>query len=295
MTALCRGEPPATVGHVEQAITLYDQVRHRSHSAVFGQDPGVACRAFGAVALWLIGHPDQAIRQSDAALRLSHELSQPSSQALALHFAAMLHQCRRDTRRVLACAEASGAIAAEHGFSFWMAGAAVLRGWALAMNGAADEGVRLLRQGLHDWLATGSITYQTYYLGLLAEVLLRQGQVEEGGAVLEEALAVAGRTGEGLYEAELHRLRGELLCGKEMSAAAAARAEGEYRQALEIARRQGARSFELRAAASLARLGRCLGRGGEARPLLAEVYGRFTEGLATPDLQEARALLDGLP
>src|SRR5262249_25022328 len=158
-----------------------------------------------------------------------------------------LHQCRRDTHRVLVCVEASGAIAAEHGFSFWLAGAAVLRGWALAMNGAADAGLGILRQGLRDWLATGSRTYETYYLGLLAEVLLGQGQVERSAEVLEEALAVARQTGEGLYEAELHRLRGELLCSQEPTAPAVVHAEAAFRRASEIARQQGAQSFELRA------------------------------------------------
>jgi predicted ATPase len=295
MTAFCRGQPAAAVQHVEQATALYDPDRHRTHAFQFGQDPGVICKAYGAVALWLLGYPDQAERQSEAAIRMSRELS-PSSQAVALHFAAMLHQLRRDGLRARMCADTSGAIASDHGFSFWQAGSGVLGGWALAACGAADDGIDRLRQGLLDWLATDSVTYQTYYLGLLAEVLGEQGQAQQAWRVLEEALALVQQTGEGLYEAELHRLRGETL----LRGAGGPRepplqwAEEHFRRALDVARRQEARSLELRAAMSLARLYEKQGRQAEARPLLAETYGWFTEGSATHDLHEARALLGQL-
>src|SRR5262249_32064398 len=128
MTALCRGEPAAALRHVEQAVALYDPARHRTHAFLFGQDPGVICRAFGAVALWLLGYPDQARRHSDDALAMSRDLS-PTSQAVALHFAAMLHQLGRDGPGALGWARAAGALAAEHGFSFWRAGGEVLGGW----------------------------------------------------------------------------------------------------------------------------------------------------------------------
>jgi predicted ATPase len=293
VTSLCRGEPDATLRHREQAAAIYDPGRHRTHSSQFGQDPGVACRAFGAVALWLTGYPDEARRQSDEAVRLSHELSQPSSQALALHFAAMLHQLRRDHHRAQVFAETCGAIAAEHGYSFWQAAAAVMSGWALAGRGKTAEGTARLRRGLRDWEATGSVTYRTYYLGLLAEVLGGQCQAAEGQRVLEEALALAERTGEGLYAAELHRLRGEILLSGpgESGAEELRRAEGHFHQALDVARRQGATSLELRAAMSLARPTRRFGSPAEARERLAGVYARFAEGFQTPDLEEAGELL----
>jgi predicted ATPase len=295
LTALCRGEPAAALRHVEQVATLYDPNRHRTHAFLFGQDPGVICKAYGAVALWLLGYPDAAERQSNAAIGMSHELS-PTSQAVALHFAAMLHQLRRDGPRTRACAEASGAIAAEHGFSFWRAGGAVMSGWALAAGGAAAEGLGRLRQGLADWHATGSVTYRTYYLGLLAEVLAEQGQAEEAGRLLDEALALVQQTDERLYEAELHRLRGELLRSGPAAPGPAAlqRVEEDFCRALDIARRQQAKSLALRAAMSLAQLGQSRGRPEEGRELLAEVYGWFTEGFDTRDLQEARALLEQL-
>ncbi len=251
VTTLCLGEPASTLRHMEQGCAIYDSERHRTHSHQFGQDPGVACKSFGAVALWLLGHPDEAVRLNADAVRLGHRLSQPNSQALAMHFAAMVHQLRRDGPAARAAAEACAAIAHEHGLSFWMAGAAIVGGWAMAACGQADDGLARLRQGLLDWQATGSGTYKTYFQGLLAEVLASMGRAEEAGRVLDDALEVAGRTSEGLYEAELHRLKGELA----LSAGAAARAAEAFGQAQALARRQGAKALEQRAGVSLARLG----------------------------------------
>lgn len=196
MTAFCRGRPVIAVGHVEQASTLYDSHRHRNHAYLFGQDPSVMCKSFGAIALWQLGFADQAMRQIEEAIRVSRDLS-PSSQAIALHFAAMLYQLCKNNDRVLECSTASTTIAAEHGFSFWLAGGTILKGWAVAVLGDADDGIRLLRDGLRDWNATGSITYKTYYLGLLAETLSNQGDTSEGCNVINEALSLVQRTGKG--------------------------------------------------------------------------------------------------
>jgi predicted ATPase len=289
VTTLCRGEPAATRKHMECAEGLYDPQRHQSHTFLFGQDVGVACKAFGAVALWLLGYPDQAAQKSREALTGGHGLLQPSSQALALHFAAMLRQCRREPRAVLACADLTMAISADQSLSFWHAGGTVMRGWALCECEAGVEGLAVLRQGLEAWLATGSVTYQTYYLSLLAEVLGKQGQAKEGQKVLDDALALAERTGEHFFQAELHRLQGTLL---QMESGGWTDAEACFHKAMEVARRQEARSLELRAAMSLARLYRERDRLERVRPILAECYGWFTEGFDTPDLQEARALLE---
>jgi predicted ATPase len=274
---------------MERALALYDPSRHRSHTYLFGQDVGVACKAFGAVALWLLGYPDQAAQKSREAVALAHELSQPSSQVLALHFAAMLHQCRRDFRTVLACADLSAAISAEQGFSFWHAGGTVLRGWALSECGAGAEGIAIVRQGLQASLATGSVTYQTYYLALLAEVLGREGHIEEALKVVDEALELAERTGERLFEAELHRLQGLSLLKSDP-----ARVEDCFRQAFAVARRQDARSLELRAVISLCRLYQEQGGRAEISRELEECYSWFTEGFDSTELQEARTLLEDL-
>jgi adenylate cyclase len=272
---------------MERGTALYDPERHRWHTFRYGQDPGVACLAIGAVALWLLGYPEQAVQRSRQAVRLAEELSQPSSLALALHFGAMLHQYRREPPAARERADAALAVATEQGFSFWSAGGTVLHAWALAAEGAG--GSAPLRQGLDAWRATGSDTYCTYYLALLAEALHKEGRTDEGLAVLAEAQSLAATTEERFHEAELYRLQGEFL-----HASAAGGAEACFRQALAVARRQGARSLELRAALSLSRLCRQEGRMEEARRVLAEAYGWFGEGLETPDLREAKAQLEAV-
>src|SRR5262249_51150619 len=156
VTALCRGDLAASRAHMERGTALYDPERHRSQTFLYGQDPGVACLAIGAVALWLLGYPEQAVERSRQALGLAQELAQPNSLALALHFAAMLHQYRREGTVSRERAEAALAVAAEQGFSFWLAGGQVLRGWALAAPGAEPGGRAQLQQGLAAWQATGS-------------------------------------------------------------------------------------------------------------------------------------------
>jgi adenylate cyclase len=291
MTAFCRGQPATAVHHVEQTTALYDPGRHSVHAFQFGQDPATISKAFGAVALWLLGYPDQARRQSAAAITASENQS-PSSQAVALHFAAVLHQLLRDGSQANAHATASRILAAENGFSFWLAGGSVLAGWGLAACGHVDDGVRQLRKGLVDWSATGSVTYRTYYLGLLAEVLVTQGQTEAAKRALEEALALVEDTDERLYEAELYRLRGELRIEKSTGPEAGSRAEEDFSRALDITRGQGAKSLELRAATSMARRG--LLTFSERRELLASTFGWFREGLDSPDLRDAKELLEHL-
>lgn len=281
MTAFCRGEPATAMQHVEQAAALYNADRHVAHAHLFGQDPGIMCQSYGEVALWLLGYPEQAISQAEDAIRRSRLLS-PSSHAIALHFAGMLYQLCRDSERTRSCAETSIAVSSEHGFSFWLAGGHVLFGWSLAAGGKPAEGLSLLRLGLRDWRATESVTYETYYLGLLAEVLRDQGKQEEGRRVVDEALDLARRTGEGLYEPELHRLRGELCLPDDPEQAGQC-----FRHALDLAHQQDARSLALRAAMSLVRLN----PSPASKHTLAEIYSRFTEGFRTPDLQEARTLL----
>lgn len=280
VTTLCMGEPTATVEHMHRGAALYDPQRHDAHNILFGQDPGVACRAFGGVALWLLGYPEQALRASREAAQRSHELVQPSSQALALYFAAMVHQCRRDGAAARACADLALTIAEDQGFSFWRAGGAVLRGWAIAECGDVRDGIAILREGLESFHATGSVTYRTYFLSLLAELLAREGQASPALTVVDEALTLIGQTSERLYEAELHRIRGVLLNASGDTVAA----EACLREAIRVAREQNAKALELRAVMSLVRLNR------KHSPMLAEILGWFTEGFDTPDLQEAKEL-----
>jgi predicted ATPase len=292
VTALSLGDLAATREHVEQAVALYDPARHSGHTHVYGQDPGVSCLAFGAVALWLLGYPEQAVKRSREAVALGGELRQPNTHALALYFAAMLRQYRREASAVQESADATTAIATEHALSLWLATGRILHGWALAEQGGKADGIAPLRQGITDFAATGARIYRTYHLALLAEALGRGGQLREGLTVLAEALAVMDSIGEVFHGAELHRLRGEFLLRQEAPEIAWPEAEACFRRALAIARGQQAKMLELRAAMSLTHLYQKQGRQAEARPLLAECYAWFTEGFNTADLKEAKALLE---
>jgi predicted ATPase len=278
---------------LEQGITLYDRQQHRTHALLYGQDPGVACRSYAAVTLWLLGYPDQALQRSHEALTLAQEVAHPFSLAYARFFAALLHFFRREAPLVQARGEAVTTLAAEHGFAHWWALGTMLQGWARATQGQGEEGMARLRQGLGSWQATGARGAGPYYLAWLAEAYGQGGQAEEGLRVLAEALALVNTGGERRHEAELDRFTGELLLA--LSAENAMEAEACFRQALAVARRQQAKSLELRAAMSLARLWQQQGQRDKARELLAPVYGWFTEGFDTADLQEAKALLAGLP
>jgi predicted ATPase len=246
------------------------------------------------VALWLLGYPDQARKRSREAVALGGELGHPTSRALALYFASMVRQYCRDAPAVQESAEATTAIGTEHGLSLWLANGLIMGGWALAEQGAWAVGIAQMRQGLTAWVATGAETHRTYFLGLLAEALERGGQIEEGLGVLTEALSQMNGTGTAFPGAELHRLQGEFLLRQKTTEVACGEAEACFRRALAIARRQQAKALELRAAMSLARLCQKQNRQAEARPMLAECYNWFTEGFDTPDLQEARALLEQL-
>jgi predicted ATPase len=292
ITSLCLGDPAAARQHMDHGVVLYDPRRHRSHAYLYGQDPIVGCLAFGAVALWLLGYPDQAVERSQEAVSVARESGQPSSVALAQYFAAILRQYRREGPAVERCAAATTALATEHGYTFWRANGLAIAGWAQAERGAWADGIAQLRQGLTAVAATGAGTYRTYTLSLLADALGRAGQVEEGLGVLAEALALINSTGEGFHGAELHRLQGEFLLRQASSESARHAAEACFRRALTLARGQQARSLELRAAMSLTRLFQEQDRRAEARPVLARCYDWFTEGFDTPDLLEARALLE---
>lgn len=290
MTAFCRGEPETTLRHVEWAAALYDPVRHFSHASRFGQDPAVTSKAFGAVALWLMGYPDSALRQMDDVLRMQGGRS-PTSRAVSLHFASLVHQFRGDPHKALEYADLSGAVSDEHRLSFFSAGSIVMQGWALTAQGRREQGLARLRRGLVAWQSTGSVTYRTYYLGLLAESL---GPTPESLAVLREALDVVEQTGERLYEAELHRLWGERLLARADGAAEVdgSAARGRFDESRRIARQQRARALELRTAISLARWEQQhRGAPGAERQELARLYGAFSEGFETADLRAARELL----
>jgi predicted ATPase len=288
-TAYWLGELPQARIHLEQGAAHYDPQRHRSLTFGAIQHPGVTCLAFGARVLWALGYPHQALQRSQEALTLARELSHPFSLAYALGCAAALHQLRREWQAAQERAEAAIALAREQGFTLWLAMGTILRGWALPLQDQQAERIALMRQGLAAYRATGAAVAQSYFLALLAEAYGKGGKAEEGLCVLAEALKAVAHHGERFYEAELCRLKGELLLMA--SAAQHAEAEACFQQALAVARRQEAKSLELRAAINLSRLWQQHGKQDAARQLLAPVYGWFTEGFDTADLREAKALL----
>jgi len=206
----------------------------------------------------------------------------------------MLHQSRREQQAAHERAEALMALATEQGFAQYVARATIMRGWAFAAQGQGAEGTAQMRQGLAANQATGSELQRPYYLALLAEAYGSIGQTAEGLSLLAEALATVDRTGERGREAELHGLQGELLLAQAGDRQQVPEAEACFHQALAVARRQQAKSLELRAATSLSRLWQQQGKQAEAHELLAPIYGWFTEGFDTKDLQEAKALLEAL-
>jgi predicted ATPase len=278
--------------HLEQGVALYDPQQHHAHAFLYGQDPRMACLSDAAYALWLLGYPDQALQRSHEAITLARELAHPFSVAFALTFTAWLYQHRREVQAAQEGAEAAIALSTEQGFPHWAAMGTICCGWALAMQGQGEAGLAQVRQGIAAWRATGAELFQPYFLALLAEAYGKGGQPEEGLSVLAEALAVAHKHGELVYEAELYRLKGELLLA--LSQAHQAEAETCFQQALDIAHRQQAKSWELRAATSLSRLWQQQGKRAEAHEILVPIYGWFTEGFDTADLQEAKALLEEL-
>jgi predicted ATPase len=294
VASFSKGELAATREHTERGIAIYDPKQHGGHSHIFGQDPLAVCRAFGAVALWLLGFPDQAVESSRKAVAYGEELGHPTTHALALYFATMVGQYCRDAPAVQRYADATMAIGVEHKLSLWQAIGRIMGGWAQVEQGARERGIAQLRQGLTEFAATGAETHRTYFLGLLVDALAKEGKIDEAMSVIAEALVMLDGNGTLFHAPEIHRLRGECLLRQESTEVATREAEACFRDAIAIARRQQAKSLELRAAMSLSRLYRDGNRIGEARALLAETYGWFTEGFGTKDLQEAKALLDEL-
>ena len=293
MTAIFLGEFVAARHHLELALTFYDSESRRPF--FYDTDLGVSSLAYLAWALWFLGYPDQALRRSSEGLALarSRERSATLSVAQALGLVASIHQVRGDARAALEFAEQTIAYSAERGFPYWVALGRITRSWALGEGGERKTGIAQIRESLDSYRATGATLGLTRYLTMLADMHRKDGQAADSLSLLTEAAALVQDTGERYHEAEIHRLQGEVaLLGSGPDSARAA--ELFFERALDVARRQSAKSWELRAVISLARLWRDQGKIAEARALLAPVYSWFTEGMDTADPSEARALLEEL-
>jgi predicted ATPase len=240
--------------------------------------------------LWLLGYPDQALRYIHETRIQAQGLAHSFSQAFALNHTAMIHRFRREGLLAQERAEASIAFATEQSVAQWLAQGLVLRGWARAAQGQGAEGIAQIGEGIGAWRATGAELVQPWNLAQLAEAYAQAGRGAEGLHVITEALMLMGKTEERWWEEELHRLKGELLAHAQDQR----EAETCFHHALAVARHQQAKSLELRAATSLARLWQQQGKQHEAHDILAEIYNWFTEGFDTKDLQEAEALLEEL-
>jgi predicted ATPase len=300
MVLLARGEVVAAHRHLAQSITLSGPTDHRTLVTHHSFDLGVVIRGNVAMSLWLLGAPEQALGHIHALHALAQELSHPPSLAWALLLSARVAQWRRDAPATLRWTEALMACGAEYGFASHLSWADLLHGWALMAQGQREQGLAQMRQGLTAYDATQAAQWRPYFLALLAEGYGQVGAPDEGLRLLAEALVAVQHTDEHLWEAELHRLQGVLLQAQHQQPALAddlshrAAAEASLHQALAVARRQQAKSLELRAAMSLAQFWQQQGKRDEAQALLAPVYGWFREGFDTADLQEARTLLDVL-
>jgi predicted ATPase len=250
------------------------------------------CHIFAAWTLWSLGYPDQGRARNDEALTLAQQSAHPYSLGYALSAAAIFHQLRREVRFTQERVEALISLATEQGFPLWKAVGSLLRGWVRAYQGQAQEGIEQITQGSMTYRTTGAELVRPYILALLAEAHGILGEPETALTALAEALMLVDTTGERWYQSELYRLKGELLL--QQHADNQAEAESAFQQAIHVARSQQAKSFELRAATSLARLWHQQGKRQEAHDLLAPVYHWFTEGFDTLDLQDAKALLDKL-
>jgi len=293
-TSFWQGELVTARRYLEQGIALCDAQQGYSRTFSSGIDPGVVCLTVMASTLWLLGYPDRAMIRIREALALAQELWHAYSLAFALNYATTLRIWRQEVQLAKERAEAVMTLANEHGFIHALSVGMITRGWAVAKQGMVAEGIRQLHEGLAAERDTGTELAMSHYLSLLAEAYRLEGQVDAGLHTVAEALVHMDNTNERRLEAELHRLKGECLLAQTGKWCKAREAEKCFRQALDVARRQEAKSLELRAAMSLACLWQQQSKRAEAHELLAPVYGWFTEGFDTADLQEAKALLEEL-
>jgi predicted ATPase/DNA-binding winged helix-turn-helix (wHTH) protein/class 3 adenylate cyclase len=276
--------------HLETVLALYDSNSHHSLVRQSGIHPQVAARAALGIVLFCLGFPDQALAQSNKAIAEARRLAHPPTLAMSLSMDTHLLSIIGDDIGLEQRVDGLVAVANDQGFPFYRAKGVIYRGWVTAKNADVTEGLSLLRAGSSAYCATGATVWMPLYIALLAGACEIAGQIEESAARLNQAVQLVERTGERWFAAELDRRRGRLLLRQNHPKAA----EELYRKALGIAREQEAKLWELRAAVSLARLWRDQGRRAAAHDLLAPASGWFTEGFATPDLKDAKALLDEL-
>ncbi len=276
--------------HTEHGIEAYDRERHGGLALVYGADPAVVCRLYGAKASWMLGYPDQAQSLMDAALRMAHEISHGHTEAFAWCYQAALHQYSGDVAAARESARKAVDLAHEHNIRQWLAWGTILWGWALFFGGEKETGLKELREGLDSWRKSDLFAYP-YLLGLKAEIQSARGDTDAGIDTLKEAIRLSMQQNQLFYLSELNRSTGTLL----MQKGCAAEAETYFERALKVACQQDAKSPQLRAATSLFELWQAHGRAERAPALLRESCDWFSEGHDTAFVQRARTLLDSRP
>jgi predicted ATPase len=280
--------------YLDESVALYDPERHAHHALLYGQDPAIVGLTYGAWTRWCLGYPAQALRQAQAALTLAEQLTHPYSRAVAMTYMTVQYQFLGDVEGCRRQAAATMELTHTYGFTLWLASATFLHGWAVAAQGDFERGMAQMQEGIDLYRATGAELGSAYFAGLLAERLGLVGQREIGIAVMNEAFDLLERTQDRWCEAELYRLKGELLA--QLNDPALWTLLGQtpddcFQQALTVARRQGARWWELRALVSLCHHWRHDDRAAEAYRQLAACYQRFDEGRDLPLLQTARSMV----
>jgi predicted ATPase len=319
-TLMFQGDFVYARAHEERGIDCYNPRQHHSLAFLYGQDPGVRCLAYAAWIYWFLGYPEQARKRTAEALTLARKLAHPFSLAWALACTAFLYQFLRDSQQTQNTAEEVLRLSQEQGFSFMNAWCDFWCGWVLAQQGEVKKGLTQMHRGLTAYRTGGAEVGWPYLLTLLAETCGQGGQMEEGLRLVAEALATMEKNTDRCYEPELYRIKGELILQQasvqgirsnipndsklreqnsrfkgdntpSTTRNLQSEAEESFRRAIVIARERQAKIFELRAAMSLSRLWKRQGKRDAAREMLEEIYGWFTEGFDTADLQEAKALL----
>jgi class 3 adenylate cyclase/predicted ATPase len=278
--------------HFDQALALYDPSEHRPLATRFGQDVRVSILSFRSVALWVLGYPETALVDAERTLTNAREIGQAATLMYALSIVPATYCWRGNYVETETLAEEAIALAEEKGILFWKGLGMMHRGSVMALTGKASDAAQMITSGIAAWRSTGATVWLPIFLPILAMVHAELGQFDDAWRCIGEAMTAVEISKESFCEAEIHRRAGEIALKSPQSDAA--KAEAYFERALTVARRQQAKSWELRTAMSMARLLRDQGKRDEARDLLAPVYGWFTEGLDTLDLKEAKALLEEL-
>jgi predicted ATPase len=292
VSLLCTGDIVQARVHSDQAAALYNAAEHRPVATRFGQDARVAILAYRALGSWLLGYPAASLADADSAVRAAREIDQAATMMFVLTHTALTHLVSRNYGAAKEEAEELAAVASDKGAIFWRAIGTMAQGWVFALTGKSTDAADLLTSGLDAFRSTGSTLWMPLHMSCLAVAYGDLHRIDEAWDCIGEAMTAIETTGERWYEAEVLRVAGEIaMMSPERDTA---KAQMFFDRALAVARQQQARSWELRAAMSMAKLWREQGRREMARNLLAPVYGWFREGFDTPDLKDAKALLDDL-